>query len=52
MLTSCILSTVFLVSKFSWALRVVKEYNLGEMSCMVNNDTIKGFTEVAYEEEK
>ena len=52
MLTSCILSTVFLVSRFSWALRVVKEYNLGEMSCMVNNDTIKGFIEVAYEEEK
>ena len=46
------LSTVFLVSRLSWALLVVKEYNLGEMFCMVNNDTMKGFKEVAYGEEK
>ena len=52
MFTSCILSTVFLVSRFSWALLVVKEYNLGEMFCVVNNDTMKGFQEVAYGEEK
>ena len=42
------LSTVFLVSRFSWALLVVKEYNLGEMFCVVNSDTMKGVKEVAY----
>ena len=52
MFTSCILSTVFLVSRFSWALLIVKEYNLGEMFCMVNSDSVKGFKEVAYGEEK